>query len=782
MLLKKARRSMQRSKRAYFACVFLIAVAVMLYTALHIAVKGLEASVTRFYSNNRIADVYAQVTAMPEGYADTLAGLDGISDVQPRYVMDVRAGVSGSEEIITLRLVSVPAGPQEQINALYVTGRPPEQAGDILVNTAFWRAHGLSCGDFLSVFTGGREYIYSVGGTAMSPEHVYITKDAYAVLPDESGFGVGYLTEEGMSLLTGRRGVANSVLFRLEKGYTFDDVKPALEDSLSRFGLIGLTDKKDQSSYALLEMELDSIRSISTLLPMLFLLLAVVVLYLMLRRTIEQERTQIGMLKALGYSNRRLIGHYMLYGGVTGSAGGLLGWLLGYLMSGGYLTMLLQFFTLPQYEVDFDPLFAARAVLLAVGSGLFGAFAGARRVTHLQPAEAMRPESPRAVRYDITGKARILSHILNARGRMALRGIARNPVRSGVVVVSVMFSFGLLSFMGSIDGIMDKMIYSQFEDIQRYEVKLTLERPVSYTRAVEDAYALEYVTRAEGLFELPAQLRSGHIKRGVVLTGIAADAVLYHIADTNTKERFSPPGAGVILSNGIADRLHVRAGDTVYVDSPLLSREVAVPVSRVIEQNLGSGCYMELSFMSALFNKPETATAVLLDTSDLSQLKETLKSGGNIAAFDDKDSTLQKYKDMMGMFSSLYLTIEIVGTLVAFAILYNVSAISLAERRREYATLRVLGLTVAEMSEIINLEYGVLGAFGMLLGIPFTNLMNRSMNLMLDTSLFSMPSTLPVSAYLTGFVCCAAALALSAVSARRKVRTFDMVEALKERE
>ncbi|MPN61644.1 hypothetical protein SDC9_209382 [bioreactor metagenome] len=105
----------------------------------------------------------------------------------------------------------------------------------------------------------------------------------------------------------------------------------------------------------------------------------------------------------------------------------------------------------------------------------------------LAPAEAMRPESPKPIRFDIIKYLGVLKHFLNSRGNMSVRGITRNPIRSTFVVISIMFSFGIISIVGSFNGLIDKMIFSQLQDIQRYQVKLSLSQPLSYEYAVEDA-------------------------------------------------------------------------------------------------------------------------------------------------------------------------------------------------------------------------------------------------------------------------------------------------------
>jgi len=191
---------------------------------------------------------------------------------------------------------------------------------------------------------------------------------------------------------------------------------------------------------------------------------------------------------------------------------------------------------------------------------------------------------------------------------------------------------------------------------------------------------------------------------------------------------------------------------------------------------------MELSALSALFAIPRTATSVVLDTDNLAYLKEYLKGGRNVATIEDKESTLAKYQVMMEMYTSLYLIMQIMCAAVAFAIIYNTATISLSERKREYATLRVLGMTIDEVCEIMNFEYWVLSVAAMALGVPFALLLNSSVNRMLETDMMSMPSTLPPEAYLTAVAGCVIVVMISNYSAKRRIGTFDMVEVLKERD
>ncbi len=782
MLFKKAVRSIWANKKAYLACVVLILIGIMMYTALSIASESLEISKVKYYKEYNMADVFVKLEDMPTSLVLGLYDIKGIKEVVPRYVVEARAETDDTEEIIVLRLIALDNVEEMRMNKILIEGEPLLNPEDLIVNSNFFAAHNLAYGDTVSLFLNGREYVCHVVASSLSPEYVYIVKNAMEMLPDVSGFGIGYITAEMMNSMTGKAGYTNDILITLEEGYTFEDVKIDLEDALDPYGLKELIARKDQLSHSMLQMELDSIKSVSLSIPMVFVLLAIIVLYLMLKRVIEQERTQIGTLKAFGYSNPQILLHYLSYGGVTGFVGGIFGWLFGYLMSGPYVVMYSQFFNLPNMAASFNLRYLVISILIGTIGGILGAFAGAIKVLGLNPAEAMRPESPKEVKFDLVGKMKWLTYLLTSRGNMALRNITRNLVRSSFIVVGIMFSFSLLAFVGSISSMIDKMIYSQFTDIQKYDVKITLNSPLDYTSAVETVYAIEGVGRAEGLLEIPVELVNKHIRSGIVMTGIEENAELYRIFDTNRKIAYSPPTQGIILTNGIADKLKVKTGDTIFISSSLIEKEIPIKIVRVIEQNLGSGCYMEIQTLGDLFNQGVTATSILVETGDIAYLKDYLKNSANAMYIEDSSTTLKKYQEMMGPYESLYFFLEVMGMFVAFAIIYNTSTISLSERKREYATLRVIGLSVNEVCEIMNFEYWILSVIAILLGIPFTSLLNQSVNLMVDTSMYSMPSTIQISAYLVGAIGCISAIMLSNLSAKKNIRKFDMVEVLKERE
>ena len=782
MLFKKAYRAILAHKRSYLACVFLIMVGTMMLTAMGTAVGGLISARDFFYEEYRLAHVTAQVGTIPISDIDRLRTIPGILDVGYRTVVDVRAEVEDSDNLITLRLISFVSGETYRINDFRVDGFEPYMQNDIVLNMMFKDAHNLEIGESITLFSQGRAFRYEITGSFKSPEHAYIARGGTDMLPDHAGFGIAYVTEDGMNDLTGRVGTANQVLFTLMEGYDFEDVQIVLQDALQPYGLIALQPRDAHISYAILDMQISGMEAVSTTMPFVFVAMAVVVLYLMMKRIIEQERTQIGTLKAFGYSNKDMVLHYMAYGGITGLLGGLLGFAYGAVMSNFYLEMFLEFFIMPQLVQSVSPIYLVVSLAIALAGGLLGSFMGATKALKLTPSEAMRPESPKPIKNDPVGKIVGLKYILTSRGQMALRGIVRNPFRSGFITLGVTFSFILLAMFGDMEGIVETLLYSQFQDIRLYNVRVTLNQPIPYNQAIESAFAVPNVTQAEGLWELPVTLVNRHLREGTLITGIYADSQLFRIFDTNLRVGYLPPTDGLIITNGISDQLDAQAGDILYI-STFLSRDyIPVPVAKVIEQNVGSGVYMELSALSALVDHPAVASAIIFNTNNLQVATDFFKESPFAATVDSTDAILQQYKDMMEPMSMMYSAMFIMGIAVAFAIIYNTATISLSERKREFATLRVLGLTVDEVCEIMRFEYWLLAAIGMAIGAPLASVVMSATNALLDTTMMSMPSSLSPMAYVSAVVGCIIAIMVSNFSAKRKIRKFDMVEVLKERE
>ncbi len=786
ILFKKAIRAMWDNKAAYFACIALISLGICLYLAYGISANSLQTSKDEYYWDYKMADVFATVQSIPVSAENSLRKLEGIRDVNLRLVYDVPVNQSEDEgetdSDISLRLVSIDLQNDNRINDVVVSGQGLENSNDIWLSPAFIEARELQIGDTIHIIVNGREIPLNIAGAADSPEYVYTIKSAKDLFPDPRNFSVAYMDVDNLARILDKADIYNDVTFLLEAGWEYEDVSVALEDALSPYGLMSLFPVKDQLSNVMLQSELDSINSMVTTIPAVFIGMAMVILYLMLKRVIEQDRMQIGTLKAFGYSNAKVLTHYLSYGIITGFFGSLLGIALGLLLAEYMTDLYTQFFALPAIESMYPLNIVANSLALGILGGAFGALMGAGKIITLIPAEAMRPVAPAAVSKDPFRFFPYLRQLFNSGGSMAIRSIARSKLRSFFIVLSIAFSFSLLAFMNSYNSMFDDMLMVQYTKVQHFDFKIDLEMMSREATALHGVSQIDSVSEVEGLLALPLTMKHHNWQEGVNVVGMDAGSTLYRIYDSDAKAYLAVPEDGIIISSSLAKALHADKGDVIYVSSPLFDQDEKVIIADVVTQHMGHAAFAEKGRLQELFRLSDAITSLVVKTSDPAHVKNTLKYAENIAFMEDIKVTEQKNRDMMESYSAIMKIMDLIAIGIAFAIIYNTSSISLSERQREYATLRVLGMHVKEVARIMAFEYWLLLFLGMIAGIPLTSLLKNLVAQMIASDMFSFPTYTPISAYVAGAVGTILAVWISNVVAKRNIQKFDMIEVLKERE
>ncbi len=780
ILVRKVIRAMLRNKKSYLSCIMLMAFGISFYIGFTAVSQNLTFSKDEYYENNRLADVFAEVLGISASDVDKLYNIEGVEEVQPRAVKDFRIELPNNDNITQVRLLSSDIqdsqNPKIRINQYIVHGTDIEDEKDILLNVEFMDLNGLKVGDIVTVINNGKETEFTITGSVMSPEYVYLMKDATELMPDKSAFGFGYVATSTMASLANTSNY-NNIVIDLEDGVEFEEVKNQLEDSFQENGLISLVGREDNLSYLMLNQELTGIASMSTTIPFVFLAMVVAILYLTLSRVIEQERMEIGMLKAFGYSNRKILSHYLVYGGVVGVIGGLIGCFLGYSMSSSLLTMYLTYFLMPISEsVSIAPYFIG--FIIAILCGLIGTYFGVRKVLKLSPVESMKPPAPKM---DIKKPSnnKILKSIFKTYGFMTLRNIQRNKVRSAFIVIGVAFSFAMGAFMASMAGMTDGMMFVQIDKVKVYDAKISFNKPVDET-TVEYFQDYDGVTIANGLYETPVMLRNGDKTVGSNLVGIGDDVSLYKIYDEGLKTNKQVKGEGVVLCSYYAKELGAEVGDYIYLSSPYLSDPVKVKVTDIAQMTMADATYMDLDYLYNMFNV-DGYTSVVLKTNDTTALKDNFKNANNISNIEDKQTTYNNLKAMMSSYDIMFKFMDSITIIIVFLIIYNISTISFAERSREYATLKIIGISTKEISEIVNLEFWLLTAVGMFFGVFLTLWMKYAIGNMMEMDNFTIEAKVHYVEVVKATLECVIAVYLSNFVNRKNVKKLDLIEVLKER-
>ncbi len=784
MLWKKAFRDLKENRGTYLACMIIVVMGLMVYTSFSMVIDNLREAQESFYENQNYADGFVQVRALPYSEVDNLSNIEGITDIQGRIVKDVRVLFPDRKDNSYLRLISYDPEVPNPINDMLLVQGIPLEAGElsVWVDTAFFDANGLKLNDEIEIIASGSKHSLQVIGAGQTPEYIYALRTAADIFPTPENFGIAFIPLDVMKNLFSQENAYNDLVFDISSQTDFDEVKSALEYELKSYGVTAIFPRDDQTSHLLLQGELDGLESMTTALPALFLTIAAMIMYIVLKRLIEQQRGQIGILKAVGYTQTEVIAHYLSYAVAIGLAGGIIGVILGALLSNPFIAMYQMFFNMPGLKSSFAPKYLVIGILLSLGFSLVAGYQGSKRVLALEPAEAMRPVAPVPGKKVLVEKIAFIWQMFTVQGMMAVRNISRNKGRSFFIFVGVMLCYAISAFTGSMNDLYQKMLFDQYEYVEVYDVKATLSRPVNDIGAVREISSYPGVKNVEVLAEIPITMNHNWHKEDTVLLGVPRDAALYNIID-DKYNKVQPPDNGLLLSERLADLLDVETGSILKIESPYLNENAPdqLRVVGTIPQYVGMNAYMELGAVQDFLRQGELATSYMLEMEpgSVTAFQEAYLESAWVAGIDEKSHRLAMMKELMASYGSMIYIYMIIGIIIGFAIIYSSSIITVSERSRELASMMVLGLTPGEVLSVITFEQWTIGILGMIAGIPMAKIMLTSISQAVSTDVFTMPVNITFQSYILGGVVTCGSIWVAQRFAARKIGKLSLVEVLK---
>ena len=782
---RKLLRDLWRLRGQVIAIAFIIAsgvgVLVMSLTALEALVQTSDA----YYERYRFAQVFANVKRAPEPLARRIADLPGVQTVETRIIQFAILDVEGFVEPVIGHLVSVPERGQPVLNRLALrSGRwiSPGRVDEVIVGEPFAEAHGLTLGDSIEAIMNGNKRRLTIVGTALSPEFVYAIGPG-ALMPDDERYGILWMGEEALAAAYDLDGAFNEVSLSLLRGVNPDDVIDRLDQILARYGGVGAYARADQISNWFLMNELEQLRSLSSILPTIFLSVAAFLTNMVLARLIAIERSEIGLLKAFGYSSTAVAWHYAKMVLVIGGLGILLGWVIGYWLGLVNTTIYSNFYRFPFLYFRPGPTSFAIAGIVSLGAAMIGALGAVAQAARLSPAAAMQPPAPPAFH---KSAARLVAAVgwLDQPTRMILRQIFRWPLRSFLTMTGISMAVAVLvTSMQWIDSI-DRIIDVYFHQAQRQDVSVALVEPEDDT-VIREFAALPGVLAAEPARIVTAKFIAGTREHRGSLHGVLPDPKLELVYDAGGTALRVPP-EGLVMSTKLAEKLDLSVGDTARIEVLEGRRPtIAVPVVQLFETYMGMPAYMDLDALNRLLMEPQRVEylSLLVDERAERALFAELKEMPEVAAVMLRRAAIATFQDTMAETLIIYVSFFVgFSCTLAFGVVYNSARIGLSERGRELATLRVLGFRRWEVSYILLGETGLL----IFVGLPFGCLCGGALAWLMisafETELYRVPLVIDPSTFGTAVLIALAATLASGLLVRRRLDSLDLIGVLKTRE
>lgn len=784
-LNRKLLRDLYHLKGQSLAIALVMACGVAAFVNASSTYSSLHGALSVYYERYRFADVFAHVKRAPNWVKYRIADIPGVGQVLTRVVVDVTLDIPGMTEPATGRLVSIPDYPTPGLNDVHLRrGRYVEagRRGEVLVHESFALAHGLQPGDTIAAIINGRWQKLTIVGVALSPEYVYSIRPG-EVFPDDRRFGVFWMANSDLAPAYDLDGAFNDIALTLTPAANELEVIRQLDLITEEYGGAGAYGRSDQLSHKLVDGEISQLRAMSLIPPTIFLAVAAFLLNVVLTRLIGLQREQIAVLKAFGYSRWEIGRHYLQFVLILAVVGSVIGVGMGQALGREMTDMYGQFFKLPAYEYRLEAWVVVTSVLLTTAAAVLGTLLAVRRAVVLPAAEAMRPEPP--AEYHRTWVEHLgLARVLPSAGRMIVRRLSRQPVRTGLTIVGIALSVAILVMGSFVQDTIDYMLEFQFFRVQRHDVNLGFVEPAS-PQAVHDVARLPGVLRVEPYRVVPTRIHFGPRHRRLGITGVVSEPTLFRPLDAQGRPVDIPP-EGLVLSVKLAEILGAVVGDTVTVDVLEGQRPVvAVPIVGVVEDYAGLVAYMNIQALRRLLRETDTASGVflLVDSNRLEELYTEVKRIPRIASVSIKTAALRGFEKTMAENILKMRAINLFfAAVIAFGVVYNTGRIALAERSRELATLRVIGFTRAEVSVLLLGELAVLTVLALPVGMVFGYGMAAIAVVALETEYQRFPLVILPHTYSFAAVVVLAAATLTGLIVRRRVDHLDLVEVLKSRE
>lgn len=783
VLERKLARDLWRQKGQVATIALVLACGIMAMLMMRSAYESLLAARDSYYAQYRFGDVFARLVRAPDDVSRALEDIPGVRLVHTRIVEDVMVPIADEPDPVTGRIVSIPDDGEPPLGRLYMrAGRMPMAGAtdEAVVLEQFVEAHDLELGDRIPAVIEGRLREIQIVGVALSPEYV-LAMSGREPLPDNRRFVVLWMRRAAVAPAFQMEGAFNDVVIALEPTANLSAVLDAVDRELEPYGGFHAFGRDKQLSHFALSSELEQLRTLAVVIPVIFLAVAAFLVNVVVSRLVSLERTQIAVLKALGFTDRRIALHYLALVVLIVAIAAVLGNTSGAYFARGMTDLYADFYRFPTrlYRLP------VAAAVLATGIGLAAAVGGAltsiRRVTRMQPAQAMRPPAPPSYRRSLAERLHA-DRVLGPTAMMVVREIERRPLRFllsalGIAMGVAIFVLGRFT-LDSFDNLMN----NTFLRDHREDLTVTLRRARPVT-AVYELAALPGVVYAEGHRTVPVRIRAGTRWRDTSIVGIPEDAALRVLHDEARRPITLPP-QGIVLSDELARRLDVRVGELVTVEilEEDLRRTTEVMITGLHPEAFGVLVYARADWVASWLREQPRVSAVLLavERGRTDEVRARLKQMPEVLGVSSTQHTIELYRRQTGGSMWLFtLVLTLSAAAISIGVVYNNARIALSMRSRDLATLRVLGFTRREISTVLLGELGAQVVVGIPLGLVLGDWGARQLALAMSSEWIRFPVVIASATYAASAVIALVSGVASALLVRRKLDQLDLLGVLK---
>ena len=761
MLLKKLFRTLWQYKAQFISMVIMVALGIGVFLGFNVEWYSLEVNTKEIYDATGFADfrIYSDKGFTPEDL-EAVKAIGGVEDAT-RFLS---LNVSVKDDTDTLALT---VSENMDVSGVLVTEGEPYSADDpdgFWLSDSYAAANGIRPGDPLTLTYQTITVKGTVKGLVKASEYLICLPDSTQMMPDYSTYGFVYISPVMLDN-------AIPALYKAFVGSLYHqiNVRSALdkatfvEEADKALGTTRLILSKNETvSWSEAQGEVNEGKTMASILPVLFLAIAILTMVTTMHRICASEKTQIGTLKALGFKDRRILVHYSAYALIIGLLGTALGVAVGYGL--GWFIMnpdsaMATYIDMPSWTLH-APAFSWYVIIGIIAFLTLIGFLSVRRMLEGTAADALRPYSPKRMkhlRFEETKRFKRLGFGTKWNLRDCVRHKARSLMTLFGIVGCMVLLVGGLGMQDTMNAFLDVF----YEKAINYTTRVNLD---AENMTLEEGKAL--AASLDGDWAASRSVQIGDKGYVLEIYSVTHDKVRFADQDMNIIQLADD---GVYLCSRIAREYHLKAGDELSFSPYDSSEHYTVPVAGVLD-SMTEGIFMTAAFADRT-GIPYTVSSVFTDAAEIPEDPHILNR-------QSKQSIMDSFDVFMDLMNKMIWLLVIAAVILGIVVLYNLGVMSYTERYREMATLKVVGFKDSKIGRLLISQNLWLTVLGIMIGVPVgIGVLQYLLTALASEYELKLVLGLPtwlVSVLLTFGVSLAVGLMVA-----RKNRHIDMVAALK---
>ena len=551
-----------------------------------------------------------------------------------------------------------------------------------------------------------------------------------------------------------------------------------------------ILDREQNSGYASYKQDTQSVENIGKVFPFVFFIVAVLISLTSMTRMVEEQRTQIGTLKALGYNKIQIASKYVIYASLASIVGGILGMCVGFVLLPKIIWMMYSMmYEIGDISLNFNWAYGTIGLELIficiVGATIYAVVMELRHT----PATLMRPKAPKIGKRVLLERIPFIWKRLSFSRKVTIRNIFRYKKRFLMTIIGILGCTALiLTGFGLRDSI-SRIMPDQYEHVFNYDIQVSLKD------GLEENQIEELKTNLEQKEEITKVVKTYMTSETAVKNGLEEDVQIIvpddknslegiiNILDVETKQKVNLSDNEICLTDKAAELLGVNVGDTIILKDNN-GNEKEAKISNIVENYVYHYVYMSKELYESLYNEKYMANGLLAKDTDLTEeqednLAEELMSYNEISSVSLISSAIRTMDETMQSLNYVVVVLIVSAGLLAFVVLYNLSNVNISERIRELATIKVLGFYDREVYDYITRETILLTLIGIVLGLVAGFFLNYYIIGTCEINMLRFNKTIEPLSYVYSVLITIGFTLIVNIATYFALKKIDMIESLK---